>query len=125
MLDASLSAGGKGKERRGFTNVILASFFAGLRKSISLDTNLPTACVKIFMNRHNQQADVTRVHLRGWYAMVLGPVVGAAIGLPAFWQGNAGFAGSMVGLFAAIGMIAGCGLCVCDWWFGRTKSGKD
>ena len=77
------------------------------------------------MDRQGHQADVKRMRLPGWCAIILGPVVGAAIGLPAFLQGNAGFAGSMIGLFAAIGMIAGCALCFCDWWFGRTKSGND
>ena len=77
------------------------------------------------MDQQNRQTDVKRMPLPGRYAIVLGPVVGAAIGLPAFLQRDAGFAWLMIGLFAAIGMFAGCFLCVYDWWCGRTTPGDD
>ncbi|MDG2221629.1 MAG: hypothetical protein P8L85_09625 [Rubripirellula sp.] len=94
-------------------------------KSITLDNDRGEVGTTHFMNRQSRQAGVKRMPLPGRYAIVLGPVVGAAVGLPAFLQGNASFAGWMIGLFAAIGMIAGCSLCFYDWWCGRTTPQDD
>lgn len=60
--------------------------------------------------------DPKQIPLSRWYALLLGPIVGAATGLSAFLQNDADFAMIMVLLFAGIGAVAGGFIFVYDWW---------